>query len=725
MEDLQFVPDVSSAVSANSSNSLQLKTKNSTIKKHGKGKARRSYIRANNINEGHCENLAPFVSSVDTAGRSTNLDETLSDKKRNPCVKFLDIEEPDIVFVDNYLRFSEERNDFMNEQPADYPVPLLRYRIRDFTISCCIFGGRDFGNFSEQKVYSNLAAVNSTPKLRQKINDAKRCYFTKGGRNRDHTVAIELNLIRVNCLHELYPPDWPQVSRQAMAVQDIQIKDHLAVSNINKLLYCYSSAERPRPSYTPMLCLKILQYMPENDEIGESECSIKLSLLPLRIHLDQDSLLFVSDFVKDYSALSAAGQPLKRAGSSTHSLPIMGYPKLGSDSPQKLKIDCVRGTASYASLSGSFPMQNQSSNDATSYRTTDKEDHLPILRPTPAVKLTDEKKEACQENNEEDQFFELNDKLLSTSPPLTIGSPDSMNYDNQKSKNRRRTTSLSSLTGEAENRQISERQASNGVYFKNITFSPAVDLKLDYCGKHLQVEKQNVMEGILFGLGQLRSAQIKLKEVHNTLGTIYTCLFDGTERDAVDGTYFGWSLPLVVFRKIRLYFLTETQGIVDLFWMPVNQYRRDGHVVKGIQKGAHSFSVSTASAALELGQHLVGAVQSVAEFAFDVVNPSYPPKPNDILNQLLRPADFKDGVNMAYATFYRGFHDTAQALTLATQEEVARGNWAIKGVLRQATPTLIRPIVVTSRAATHILGGLRSQLRPDTLQEEQNKWKDD
>lgn len=43
--------------------------------------------------------------------------------------------------------------------------------------------------------------------------------------------------------------------------------------------------------------------------------------------------------------------------------------------------------------------------------------------------------------------------------------------------------------------------------------------------------------------------------------------------------------------------------------MPVDQYKKDGHVVKGIQRGAQSFGVSTASAALEISQKFVGAIQ--------------------------------------------------------------------------------------------------------------------
>ena len=56
-------------------------------------------------------------------------------------------------------------------------------------------------------------------------------------------------------------------------------------------------------------------------------------------------------------------------------------------------------------------------------------------------------------------------------------------------------------------------------------------------------------------------------------------------------------------------FMQLFQGLKDLFWMPVLQYRQDGRIVRGIQKGAHSFSTSTAMAVLELSNKLVSTMQ--------------------------------------------------------------------------------------------------------------------
>lgn len=53
----------------------------------------------------------------------------------------------------------------------------------------------------------------------------------------------------------------------------------------------------------------------------------------------------------------------------------------------------------------------------------------------------------------------------------------------------------------------------------------------------------------------------------------------------------------------------SVQGIKDLFWLPIEQYRRDGRIVRGLQRGASSFTTSTAMAMLELTNRLVKSIQ--------------------------------------------------------------------------------------------------------------------
>jgi len=53
----------------------------------------------------------------------------------------------------------------------------------------------------------------------------------------------------------------------------------------------------------------------------------------------------------------------------------------------------------------------------------------------------------------------------------------------------------------------------------------------------------------------------------------------------------------------------SVHGLRDLVWLPIEQYRKDGRIIRGLQRGAASFGTSTASAALELSNRLVQAIQ--------------------------------------------------------------------------------------------------------------------
>lgn len=50
-------------------------------------------------------------------------------------------------------------------------------------------------------------------------------------------------------------------------------------------------------------------------------------------------------------------------------------------------------------------------------------------------------------------------------------------------------------------------------------------------------------------------------------------------------------------------------GIFDLFWLPIEQYRIDGRIVRGLQRGAQSFGTRTMLAALEITTRFIHILQ--------------------------------------------------------------------------------------------------------------------
>ena len=49
--------------------------------------------------------------------------------------------------------------------------------------------------------------------------------------------------------------------------------------------------------------------------------------------------------------------------------------------------------------------------------------------------------------------------------------------------------------------------------------------------------------------------------------------------------------------------------MVDLFRLPIEQYQKDGRLMRGFQRGANSFGTSTAMACVELTNRMVRVLQ--------------------------------------------------------------------------------------------------------------------
>lgn len=59
---------------------------------------------------------------------------------------------------------------------------------------------------------------------------------------------------------------------------------------------------------------------------------------------------------------------------------------------------------------------------------------------------------------------------------------------------------------------------------RNFVFTPDVPVRLDYVGKHIDVEHR--LQGLLIGLAQLNRAELKLKSLHLRQGYVSRTLID-------------------------------------------------------------------------------------------------------------------------------------------------------------------------------------------------------
>uniref|UniRef100_A0A672Q8R7 Autophagy related 2A n=1 Tax=Sinocyclocheilus grahami TaxID=75366 RepID=A0A672Q8R7_SINGR len=516
--------------------------------------------------------------------------------------------------------------------PARFPVPQNRVVLREVSVVWHLYGGKDFA----------APGARGSPSRSAGPSRPQNSWRWVGGSGRQHTLLMEIQLTKVSFQHETYPVVAPPaagpdaegpglgeqpISRQVFIVQELEVRDRLASSQINKFLYLYTSESMPRRAHSNMLTVKALQVMPESG-LGGPECCLRVSLLPLRLNIDQvlimQQLFFSTEQIMFHIRLRKSHVRFHFLGRKKNNI---------TDVPQKASDD--------------------------------------------------------------------------TDPGSGLG------HD------------LSSSAG-------SSSSSEQPVYFREFRFTSEVPIWLDYHGKHVVIE-QGTFAGILIGLAQLNCSELKLKRLccrHGLLGVDKVIQYAVNEwltdirKNQLPGLLGGVG-PM--HSVVQLF-----HGVRDLFWMPIEQYRKDGRIIRGLQRGAASFGTSTASAALELSNRLVQAIQATAETVYDILSPTPPltryiteGRPTPRPRRTPQPADLREGVAKAYDTVREGVIDTAQTLCdVASRGHEQKGlPGAVGGVLRQIPPTVVRPLIVASEATSNLLGGMRNQIKPDARKEDFLKWR--
>ena len=172
-------------------------------------------------------------------------------------------------------------------------------------------------------------------------------------------------------------------------------------------------------------------------------------------------------------------------------------------------------------------------------------------------------------------------------------------------------------------------------------------------------------------------------------------------------------------------------GVKDLVVVPMREYRKDGRIVRSIQKGAMSFAKTTSNELVKLGAKLAIGTQTVLQGAEDLLNapgaPFAPPGVTDesgyeeeeILNRISPYADQPVGVVQGIRGAFRGLERdlllTRDAIVAVPGEAVDGGSAtaAAKAVLKRTPTIVLRPAIGMSKAVGQTLLGAGNTLDPN------------
>jgi len=191
-------------------------------------------------------------------------------------------------------------------------------------------------------------------------------------------------------------------------------------------------------------------------------------------------------------------------------------------------------------------------------------------------------------------------------------------------------------------------------------------------------------------------------------------------------------------------------GVADLVLLPIAQYKKDGRVIRGMQKGTSAFVKSTAMEAIKLGAQLATGTQVILEQAETVLGAQFGEQltaealqiPTDdefgemgevlgdqdqdlISRYAEQPSDIKEGIQSAYKSLRRNFSSAAQTILAVPMEVYERsGNEGpVRAVIRAVPIAVLKPMIGASEAVSKTLLGLQNTLDPSVRQEAEAKYK--
>ncbi|KAL9087796.1 MAG: hypothetical protein Q9159_003479 [Coniocarpon cinnabarinum] len=111
-------------------------------------------------------------------------------------------------------------------------------------------------------------------------------------RSQRHNITFELNGVSADMF--LFAPGQETISSTNISIQDFEIFDHVPTSTWKKFM-TYMQDAGPREDKKPMMHFEICNVKPVPDLLA-SELVMRVTVLPVRLHVDQDALDFITRF---------------------------------------------------------------------------------------------------------------------------------------------------------------------------------------------------------------------------------------------------------------------------------------------------------------------------------------------------------------------------------------------------------------------------------------------
>ncbi|KAJ3694804.1 hypothetical protein LUZ60_000181 [Juncus effusus] len=179
--------------------------------------------------------------------------------------------------------------------------------------------------------------------------------------------------------------------------------------------------------------------------------------------------------------------------------------------------------------------------------------------------------------------------------------------------------------------------------------------------------------------------------------------------------------------------LAVSSGTSKLFSLPLKSYKKDGKLLKGMQRGAVAFIRSVSIEAVGLGVHLAAGAHEILlktesvlaanPPAFLSSSPGRKGQNSDVRTN--QPEDAQQGMQQAYESLTEGIGRSASALIgtpLKAYQRGAGAGSALASAFKSAPSAVVAPVSASARAVHYALLGLRNSLDPEHKRESMEKY---
>ncbi|KAF4615034.1 hypothetical protein D9613_003111 [Agrocybe pediades] len=294
----------------------------------------------------------------------------------------------------------------------------------------------------------------------------------------------------------------------------------------------------------------------------------------------------------------------------------------------------------------------------------------------------------------------------------------------------------------------SDSAEANEAYIQSAEIFP-IDLKLDY--KPRRVDYRALKEGRtieLMNFFHFDGAEMTLRHITLSGVTGWSKMFEMLN-DLWTPDVKATQLAEVISGVAPIRSVVNVgSGVADLILLPIAQYKKDGRIVRGVQKGATAFVKSTAIEAIKMGAKLATGTQVILEHAEGILggqSDTITAEPvqissgqaldfdeeNDeddadlISKYAQQPADLREGVQSAYKSLQRNLSSAAQTILAVPMEVYERsGNEGpVRSVIRAVPIAVLKPMIGASEAVSKTLLGLHNTLDPNVRHDNDAKYK--